>query len=178
MGSDQRITGMRPPPPRGAEWAPQKEEPAWSPLRSSRDDVVPFSAIDEAGGAKKKKQAQRPHDPHIMLRRAAAHFAGWSKGQITALIKETLQGHQRAVLAEMTVEQLISHRSLVERRFREVVTADLSKVGIKLMSYTILSITDDNGVRVSSPLAAHPTAVLRTISLCAVSRCSGRAGHR
>ena len=156
MGSDQRITGMRPPPPRGAEWAPQKE-PAWSPLRSSRDDVVPFSAIDEAGGGKKtKKQAQRPHDPHIMLRRAAAHFGGWSKGQITALIKETLQGHQRAVLAEMTVEQLISHRSLVERRFREVVTADLSKVGIKLMSYTILSITDDNGVRVSSPLAAQP----------------------
>ena len=108
LSSDpERVTGIRPHPPSPAVGhqpqprAETRDDSDMCPSRPPRgkDEVRPFT---------EPKAAPPTRDPIASLRRAASQFAGWSKRQIEARVSETLAGHQRSVLSQMTVEQLIS----------------------------------------------------------------------
>ena len=120
-----RATGIRVPTP-GPVAQPQKLSRALCYSRqTSKDAISPF------------EDPLPPRDPLAPLRRAASQFAGWSKAQIEARVTETLAGHQRSVLSEITVPELISDRMVLEARMREVVSADLAKFGMRLLSYLL-----------------------------------------
>ncbi|KAL5104582.1 Flotillin-1 [Taenia crassiceps] len=80
-----------------------------------------------------------------MLSAACEQFLGKSEREIQEIAKETLEGHQRAIMGNMTVEEIYKDRKLFSRSVFEVASSDLVNMGISVVSYTLKDIKDDEG---------------------------------
>eukprot|EP00178_Gracilaria_changii_P012913 TRINITY_DN3636_c0_g1_i1.p2 TRINITY_DN3636_c0_g1~~TRINITY_DN3636_c0_g1_i1.p2 ORF type:complete len:487 (+),score=66.36 TRINITY_DN3636_c0_g1_i1:314-1774(+) len=76
---------------------------------------------------------------------AAQHFLGRSSQEIDYTIKQTIAGHQRAIIGTLTIEELIHNRDLFCERVIEHCRHDLRNMGLAIVSYTAVTITDDEG---------------------------------
>jgi len=79
------------------------------------------------------------------LSAACEQFLGRSEWDIKKLILATLEGHLRAIIGTMEVEELFQDRESFAHNVREVAATDVSKMGIKIMSFTIQNLTDADG---------------------------------
>merc|ERR1711981_860419 len=86
----------------------------------------------------------RIHKREDMLKEAAAQFLGMGKDQITDVVTQTMEGHQRAIIGSMTMEALYSDRHEFANQVREVCKEDMLKMGMEVVSYVITDITDKN----------------------------------
>jgi flotillin len=59
--------------------------------------------------------------------------------------KQTLEGHQRAIISSMTVEEIYRDRKKFSARVFEVASTDLACMGFIVISYTIKDVRDDFG---------------------------------
>ena len=59
--------------------------------------------------------------------------------------KETLEGHQRAMMGNMTVEEIYRERKTFSNAVFEVSKKDFVKFGMSIISYTLKDITDEVG---------------------------------
>ena len=80
-----------------------------------------------------------------MLRAAAEQFGGKEESEIAKVAKETLEGHQRAIMGTMSVEEIYRDRKKFSSGVFKVASTDLINMGIMVISYTIKEITDDVG---------------------------------
>lgn len=81
----------------------------------------------------------------ISISTAAEQFLGKNQEEIAGIAHETLVGHLRAILGTMTVEGLIQSFEEFAQRVQEVSIADLSKMGLTIVSFTIKEIKDNVG---------------------------------
>lgn len=79
------------------------------------------------------------------IRTAAEQFLGKSVVEIQNIALETLEGHLRAVLGTLTVEEIYMERDKFASRVQEIATADMANMGLRIVSFTIKNITDRNG---------------------------------
>uniref|UniRef100_F1KXW5 Flotillin-1 n=1 Tax=Ascaris suum TaxID=6253 RepID=F1KXW5_ASCSU len=79
------------------------------------------------------------------LATACRLFLGKSEHEIQQIALETLEGHQRAIMGLMTVEEIYQDRKKFSEKVFEVAKCDLVNMGITVVSYTIKDIRDDNG---------------------------------
>ena len=79
------------------------------------------------------------------LSTACEQFLGKSENEIQALLLETFEGHLRAIVGTMEVEQLFQDRESFAQNVREVAATDVSKMGIKILSFTIKDLKDAEG---------------------------------
>lgn len=79
------------------------------------------------------------------LRAACEHFLGKTEEEIAAVVRETLEGHQRAIMASMTVEDIYKQRKKFSKKVYEVASGDLSEMGFTVISYTTKDISDEEG---------------------------------
>lgn len=98
-----------------------------------------FKEVTDEGGHNKLEK-----DVHAILL-AGQHFIGQSDKDIEHAVASTLEGHQRSILGTLTVEELYKDRSTFSSRVRELASEDLRSMGMELVSYTIASLTDDDG---------------------------------
>lgn len=77
------------------------------------------------------------------LRLAAQHFLGSSDEDIEYTISSTLEGHQRAIIGTLTVEEIYRDRQAFSDQVRKLAVPDLRNMGLDLVSYTITSIADN-----------------------------------
>jgi len=54
-------------------------------------------------------------------------------------------GHQRAIMGNMTVEEIYQDRKKFAQQVFEVASSDLIQMGITVVSYTLKDITDHEG---------------------------------
>ena len=97
--------------------------------------------ISVTGIAQVKIQGQNAD----MLRAACEQFLGKTEEQIRYVARETLEGHQRAIMASMTVEDIYKNRKKFSKKVFEVASSDLVDMGFTVVSYTIKDISDDEG---------------------------------
>ncbi|GFT44930.1 hypothetical protein NPIL_415691 [Nephila pilipes] len=97
--------------------------------------------ISVTGIAQVKIQGQNME----MLRSACEQFLGKTTKQIMNIAKETLEGHQRAIMCTMSVEEIYKDRKKFSKQVFEVASSDLINMGITVVSYTIKDINDDQG---------------------------------
>lgn len=57
----------------------------------------------------------------------------------------TLEGHQRAIMGSMTVEEIYKDRKIFSKKVFEVASSDLINMGITVVSYTLKDIRDEEG---------------------------------
>nr|XP_022320506.1 flotillin-1-like isoform X2 [Crassostrea virginica] len=78
-----------------------------------------------------------------MLESACELFLGKSEHDIERVALETLEGHQRAIMGNMTVEEIYKDRKKFSKAVFEVASSDLVNMGICVVSYTLKDIRDD-----------------------------------
>lgn len=82
---------------------------------------------------------------HDAIRLAAQHFLGHSDAHIADAIQKTVEGHQRAIIGTLTIEQLYSDRSAFSHQVKELCVQDMRNMGLSMVSYTVAEISDDEG---------------------------------
>ncbi|XP_048376283.1 flotillin-1-like [Stegostoma tigrinum] len=97
--------------------------------------------ISVTGIAQVKIQGQNKE----MLAAACQMFLGKSETEIGQIALETLEGHQRAIMAHMTVEEIYKDRKKFSEQVFKVASSDLVNMGIGVVSYTLKDIHDDQG---------------------------------
>jgi flotillin len=81
----------------------------------------------------------------MSLRSAAERFLGMSSEQIKGVIFQTLEGHLRAILGTLTVEEINADRSAFAQKMTDEAAVDLKKMGVSIDILTIQQISDEQG---------------------------------
>jgi flotillin len=79
------------------------------------------------------------------LRAAAERFLGMPQDEFHRLIFQTLEGHLRAILGTLTVEEINNDRQTFAQKLATEAAGDLEKMGIGMDALTIQEISDDEG---------------------------------
>lgn len=78
-----------------------------------------------------------------MLLAACEQFLGKTEAEICHIALVTLEGHQRAIMGSMTVEEIYKDRKKFSKQVFEVASSDLVNMGITVVSYTLKDIRDE-----------------------------------
>ncbi len=81
----------------------------------------------------------------VSIRNAAERFLGMNRQEIARIALQTLEGHLRAILGALTVEQVYKNRDMFAQRVQEVSSTDLANMGLSMDSFTIRDIRDTQG---------------------------------
>ena len=79
------------------------------------------------------------------LRAASERFLGMPEQEFHQLVFQTLEGHLRAILGTLTVEEINNDRQSFAHKLTSEAAGDLEKMGIGLDALTIQEISDDEG---------------------------------
>lgn len=86
----------------------------------------------------------------IHFQTACEQFLGKSESEIQHIALVTLEGHQRAIMGSMTVEEIYKDRKKFSKQVFEVASSDLVNMGITVVSYTLKDIRDEEVSRIVS----------------------------
>merc|ERR1719320_1125921 len=78
-----------------------------------------------------------------LLATACEQFLGKSVGDVESILLQTLEGHLRAILGTLTVEQIFQDRETFATLVREVAAPDVGRMGIEILSFVIKDVVDD-----------------------------------
>ncbi len=81
----------------------------------------------------------------VSIRTAAEQFLSKGKQEIMNISLQTMEGHLRAILGTMTVEEIYSNRDSFASEVQEVAATDLANMGMVVVSFTIRDIRDSQG---------------------------------
>ncbi len=76
---------------------------------------------------------------------AAERFLGKTPNEIMNTALHTLEGHLRAIIGHMTVEELYQNREKFAQKVQEVSAGDFTTMGLAIDSFTIKDIRDNHG---------------------------------
>lgn len=81
----------------------------------------------------------------ISIATAAEQFLSKSTDEIKSVAMQTLEGHLRAILGTMTVEEIYQNRDAFASKVQEVAAGDMANMGLTIVSFTIRDIRDAQG---------------------------------
>jgi flotillin len=81
----------------------------------------------------------------VSLRGASERFLGMSADAIKGVIFQTLEGHLRAILGTLTVEEINADRQAFAQKMTDEAALDLKKMGVNIDILTIQQISDEMG---------------------------------
>jgi flotillin len=79
------------------------------------------------------------------IRTAAERFLGKSEDQIKNIALQTVEGHLRAIVGTLSVEDIYKNRDVFAQKVQEVSAGDLANMGLGIDSFTVRDIRDDHG---------------------------------
>ncbi|RMH20547.1 MAG: flotillin family protein [Acidobacteria bacterium] len=79
------------------------------------------------------------------IRTAAEQFLGKTVGQIKEIALQTVEGHLRAIIGTLTVEEIYRNRDQFASSVQEVAVSDLANMGLEIVSFTLKDIRDSQG---------------------------------
>jgi flotillin len=80
----------------------------------------------------------------LSVRTAAEQFLTKTPVQREALIRLVMEGHLRGIIGQLTVEQIVKEPEMVADRMRSNCAADMAKMGLAVISFTIKEVRDKN----------------------------------
>jgi len=81
----------------------------------------------------------------VSIATAAEQFLSMGIDQIQKIALQTVEGHLRAILGTLTVEETYSNRDAFAAKVQEVASSDLANMGLTIVSFTIRDIRDNQG---------------------------------
>merc|ERR1719508_694355 len=111
-----------------------------------------------------------------LLKIAAEQFLGKKEDEIVDTILQTLEGHLRAILGTLTVEEVYKDRDQFASLVREVAAPDVGRMGIEILSFTIKDVYDN--VTYLQSLGKAQTAAVKRDAEIGVAQANRDAGIR
>ena len=81
----------------------------------------------------------------VSIRTSSEQFLGKATEEIRNIATQTLEGHLRAILGTMTVEEIYQNRDAFASKVQEVAAGDMANMGLQIVSFTIRDIRDTQG---------------------------------
>src|SRR5213596_2916061 len=81
----------------------------------------------------------------VSISTAAEQFLSKGTDEIKNIATQTLEGHLRAILGTMTVEDIYQNRDAFASKVQEVAASDMANMGLGIVSFTIRDIRDSQG---------------------------------
>ncbi|MEA3213281.1 MAG: flotillin [Chthoniobacter sp.] len=81
----------------------------------------------------------------VSIATAAEQFLSKPTEEIKNVAMQTLEGHLRAILGTMTVEDIYQNRDAFASKVQEVAAGDMANMGLGIVSFTIRDIKDSQG---------------------------------
>src|SRR5579883_1390568 len=78
------------------------------------------------------------------IKTAAEQFLSKSQADRENLIRLVMEGHLRGIVGQLTVEDLVKDPENVGAKMLKTVTADMEKMGLQVISFTIKDVRDKN----------------------------------
>ena len=76
---------------------------------------------------------------------AAEQFLSLKEEEIRRIGTQTLEGHLRSIVGNLTVEEINQNRDAFAQKVQELAAGALANMGLKIISFTIREIADKNG---------------------------------
>ena len=109
-------------------------------LKVQRVHTANSVVISAEGQAQVKVKGDEPS-----IRLAAEHFLGKGGESIRTVAGEVVEGHMRAILGTLTVEEIIRGQETMVGRVLELSGRDLGRMGLVLLSFSFKEINDEQG---------------------------------
>ncbi len=81
----------------------------------------------------------------ISIATAAEQFLSKGTEDIKNIAMQTMEGHLRAILGTLTVEEIYQNRDAFAAKVQEVAAGDMANMGLQIVSFTIRDIRDSQG---------------------------------
>ena len=81
----------------------------------------------------------------VSIATSAEQFLSKGTEDIKNIAMQTLEGHLRAILGTMTVEEIYQNRDAFASKVQEVAAGDMANMGLGIVSFTIRDIRDSQG---------------------------------
>merc|ERR1719489_375901 len=111
-----------------------------------------------------------------LLQTASEQFLGKKEHEIKSTVLQTLEGHLRAILGTLTVEEVYKDRDQFASLVREVASPDVGRMGIGVLSFTIKDVYDN--VTYLQSLGKAQTAAVKRDAEIGVAQANRDAGIR
>merc|ERR1719336_3135026 len=111
-----------------------------------------------------------------LLQTASEQFLGKKEHEIKSTVLQTLEGHLRAILGTLTVEEVYKDSDQFASLVREVASPDVGRMGIEILSFTIKDVYDT--VTYLASLGKSQTAAVKRDAEIGVAQANRDAGIR
>lgn len=81
-----------------------------------------------------------------MFRAATRNFLYKNTEVISDEVRDTLEGHLRAIIGQMKLEQIVTDRTTFSEKVQANAKQDLAEMGLEIVAFNIQGLTDENGV--------------------------------
>jgi flotillin len=81
----------------------------------------------------------------VSIATASEQFLSKGPEEIKNIAMQTLEGHLRAILGTLTVEEIYQNRDAFAAKVQEVAAGDMANMGLSIVSFTIRDIRDGQG---------------------------------
>ncbi len=81
----------------------------------------------------------------VAIGTAAEQFLSKGEKEILNIGTMTLEGHLRAILGTLSVEELYKDREMFSQRVQEMAAHDMANMGLQIVSFTLKDIRDEHG---------------------------------
>jgi flotillin len=126
---------------------PVFENCRWLSLELMSFDVAPqqdvYTKQGVAVSVEAVAQIKVKSDPESILT-AAEQFLTKTDQEREGLIRLVMEGHLRGIIGQLTVEEIVKQPEMVGDRMRSTCAADMNKMGLEVISFTIKEVRDKN----------------------------------
>jgi len=81
----------------------------------------------------------------VAIATASEQFLSKTREEIMGIALQTVEGHLRAIIGTMSVEEIYKNREIFAQRVQEVAAGDLANMGLAIVSFTLRDIRDNQG---------------------------------
>src|SRR5579863_2757754 len=132
---------------RGTVIFPMIENCRWLSLELMSFDVAPQQDLYTRQGVavtvEAVAQIKVKSDPESILT-ASEQFLTKAPPEREGLIRLVMEGHLRGIIGQLTVEEIVKQPEMVGERMRSTCAADMNKMGLEVISFTIKEVRDQN----------------------------------
>lgn len=85
-------------------------------------------------------------DREDLFKAATRNFLYKTTDEIADEVRDTLEGHLRAIIGQMKLSQIVTDRVTFSEKVQENATKDLEEMGLEIVAFNVQGLVDDKGV--------------------------------
>lgn len=81
-----------------------------------------------------------------LFKSATRNFLYKSQSEIADEVRDTLEGHLRAIIGQMKLAEIVTDRATFSEKVQDNATKDLEEMGLEIVAFNIQGLVDEKGV--------------------------------